>query len=206
MKNAAKTTFDQLTLRVMLQRARVDEWEKMTGARLMSRVWCIVADEAWDKSTMTPNRFISLITNCIGIKLVRVKYILNFVYSITFASLLYVILYVISPLSYVKHCTSSFSFFFTKQCVCYSHVDYIWAGLNWVLFNVWTNTKYWNMYAFIRVLIRETTKPIEPLPLQSTAIFYTHTQTRCSTIFTAKREKRSWYCCRCRNARVATNR
>ena len=46
MKNAEKTTFDQLTLRVMLQRARVDEWEKMTGARLMSRVWCMVADEA----------------------------------------------------------------------------------------------------------------------------------------------------------------
>ena len=50
------------TLRVMLHKARVDECEKTTGAWLISRVWCIVAVDPWDRSTIIPNRFISLIT------------------------------------------------------------------------------------------------------------------------------------------------
>ena len=51
------------TFLVMLQSALADEWEKMTGARLTSKAWCMVDVEVCDKSTMTPSRFISLMTS-----------------------------------------------------------------------------------------------------------------------------------------------
>ena len=39
------------------------EWEKITGAKEVSRASCIVSDEVWVKSTNIPNRFISWIVS-----------------------------------------------------------------------------------------------------------------------------------------------
>ena len=49
---------------MILQSALVDECEKMTGARLTSRVWCMVADDVCDRSTIRPKRFISRTMSC----------------------------------------------------------------------------------------------------------------------------------------------
>ena len=50
------------TLRATSQRARADEWLKMTGAWLASRASRIVSAEVCDRSTSIPSRFISATT------------------------------------------------------------------------------------------------------------------------------------------------
>ena len=51
------------TLRGTPDRARADEWEKITGASLTSIAWRIVSAETWLRSTSTPRRFISRTTS-----------------------------------------------------------------------------------------------------------------------------------------------
>ena len=52
------------TLRVVLHNAYAEEWEKMTGAVLVSSASLIVLRETCDKSISIPNRFISATTVC----------------------------------------------------------------------------------------------------------------------------------------------
>ena len=51
------------TLRGWPQSARVDEWEKMTGARVTRRTSSMVSSETWLRSASMPRRFISRITS-----------------------------------------------------------------------------------------------------------------------------------------------
>lgn len=48
----------------MSQRARVAEWEKMTGARVTASTSLAVRAEAWERSTISPTRFISRTNSC----------------------------------------------------------------------------------------------------------------------------------------------
>ena len=50
------------TLRGWSVSSRHDEWEKMTGARVVSRASDIVSGETWERSTSMPRRFISATT------------------------------------------------------------------------------------------------------------------------------------------------
>ncbi len=51
------------TFRGTSQRARVEEWEKMTGASLASRASCMVDGATCERSTSIPIRFISRTTS-----------------------------------------------------------------------------------------------------------------------------------------------
>ncbi len=51
------------TFRGTSQRARADECEKMTGARVTRSASCIVAGATCDRSTSMPSRFISRTTS-----------------------------------------------------------------------------------------------------------------------------------------------
>lgn len=50
------------TFRLLRHRLKADEWLKMTGALDSCKAAFMVATDTWDKSIMTPRRFISVST------------------------------------------------------------------------------------------------------------------------------------------------
>jgi len=60
---ASRASTSSGTLRGWSHRARVEEWEKITGAVEVSSASCIVPGETWLRSTSIPRRFISRTTS-----------------------------------------------------------------------------------------------------------------------------------------------